>query len=175
MEIPADIDGQPFLKQNQIDTLLNHLCDEFEPEYAHYFIQLVDGHCADYYPLLKSRSESFADHSKLIESLKMVIESLHWFSTMGMKKPDGLQLLDYLAAIERNHRLGLSQKRSKGAPKKTDRDDLIRAIYAYYPRDKAKKTEGSHFERTVEMVLGIVDSIPKDLHKTICNALKEFD
>jgi hypothetical protein len=60
-----------------------------------------------------------------------------------------------------------------GAGRRADRwrDDLIATIYSVYPADTAKKTADSHFEQTVELVLGYIGREIENVHGLILAAL----
>ncbi|HVO12178.1 MAG TPA: hypothetical protein VMX54_15665 [Vicinamibacteria bacterium] len=52
------------------------------------------------------------------------------------------------------------------------RDVLIATVYSVYPADEAKKAVGSHFETTVEMVLGFLGRDVEDVHGLILRSLR---
>ncbi len=66
---------------------------------------------------------------------------------------------------------GAPQK-GAGRPADESRDKLISVVHNIYAEGVRSKSRGSHFERTVEMVLGHLDREVEDVHSLIVNALR---
>ncbi len=64
---------------------------------------------------------------------------------------------------------------TRGTPRDVHRDNLIAMIYSLYPPGAAKKTQGSHFEQTVEMVLQFVGRDIQNIHGLVLAALERTD
>jgi len=60
----------------------------------------------------------------------------------------------------------------RGRPPLDWRDRVISVVFSLYPEGAAKKTAGSHFEQTVEIVLELLDHEVADIHSVIVDALK---
>jgi hypothetical protein len=79
-----------------------------------------------------------------------------------------------LKSIALNTYQVILKKRGRGRPGTTKlRNALIARIYGHYPmREKGHKTEGSHFEQTVQIILKWIEpSPPEDVHSAIIRAL----
>jgi hypothetical protein len=59
----------------------------------------------------------------------------------------------------------------RGRPSTTWRDQLIAVAFSVYPAGEAKKTAGSHFEQTVEMLLEFLNAEIADTHGLVRDAL----
>jgi hypothetical protein len=59
-----------------------------------------------------------------------------------------------------------------GRPPLRWRDKLIMYVYKVYPAKTATKSVGSHFERTVEMLLGFLARDVEDIHGVVVDALR---
>lgn len=84
---------------------------------------------------------------------------------------EGLRLLASAAAAEA---AAFQPTIQRGAPPDWLRDRLINLIHAVYPPGAAKKSDGSHFEQTVAMVLRFIDREPGDVHGLVIAALKRW-
>ena len=67
---------------------------------------------------------------------------------------------------------GSARQKGAGRPPDEFRDELIAVIYSAYPPGEGTKSRGSHFERTVEMVLGYIGREVEDVHGLIVKALR---
>jgi hypothetical protein len=164
-----------FLKPKQAYKLLNHLAQKLDPDYSAYVTRRIDADCSNYIHRIDFDAENIPDLSELKESALKIAESLHWsvFNLWEREAlPDEHQLLSFAAMLERKQAVYETLKRKQGGQQKQHRDELISRIYSYYPNGSAKKTRGSHFEQTIEMVIGFLEPPPKDIHKTILNAMK---
>jgi hypothetical protein len=159
------------MDKKQSNRLYRHLSQEMDRDYAAFVTQLIKYDCENYLNHLDFISGELPDYSEIIDATQTVIDSLHATITNHLKKPDELQLLQYLHTLQAGQDLTQSLKPGRGTPKKTHRDDIIRNIYNYYPDGTAKITVGSHFERTVEIVLDFLEPPLKDIHRTIRIAL----
>jgi len=63
-------------------------------------------------------------------------------------------------------------ERLTGAPRVRWRDDLIAVVHAHYPPDKLTVSWCSHFETTLEMLLGYLGEELEDLHTQVRRTLK---
>lgn len=63
-------------------------------------------------------------------------------------------------------------KPRRGRPPLHWRDVMIAIAYEAYPTGKATRTIGSHFERTVEMLLEFIGQPVEDVHSLVMDALR---
>jgi hypothetical protein len=91
-------------------------------------------------------------------------------STAGI---DWHQFETTLARVAASARLeaSLGQPASVGHPPDDARDALVSVIYSVYPSGSATRTRGSHFERTVALVLDWCGRGIKGVHKLIHESL----
>ncbi len=81
-------------------------------------------------------------------------------------------MLGEFAAREHDRAAALPA-RGRGAPADDARDKLVSVVFAVYPPDAAKRTRGSRFEKTVEMVLGFcLGRDVEDVHRLVREALR---
>lgn len=157
------------LTKEQRLVLLNHLCGVMTDGSAHLMVERIDDACARYLDFVSPGP--VVDYMELIKSVQHVLESLRNPATDGMHRPDRGQLERYLVDLTKQQRFNYPQKRGRGRPRKEYRAELIQVLYSCYPRGKAKKSVGSHFEKTVEKVFDILEISPADLHKAVWKAL----
>lgn len=79
----------------------------------------------------------------------------------------GLERLEEVAEAE----AATQTSRRRGRPSLAWRDELIRSVLDAYPQGEAMLGRGSHFERTVEMLLSWLGDKPADVHDVVVRAV----
>jgi hypothetical protein len=88
---------------------------------------------------------------------------------------DWRALEQQLAELERlvtRHIEGRTPRPRRGRTPLDWRDDLVSLAYSLYPEGEAAKSEGSHFESTVAMLLQYLDAEVNDVHSVVVDALR---
>jgi hypothetical protein len=62
--------------------------------------------------------------------------------------------------------------RKKGRPPEEWRDRLVSVAFSVYPAETATKAKNSHFERTIELLLGFLSQDLQDVHSVVIDALE---
>ncbi len=168
-ELPISID-----KQNE---LFNHLRIKFGEERAEAYVfsmaydigafgfgySMSDCTYTDYLRAEDQANAAYGLYQTCKGSIDLDKYSGHcWALSCDLKK------------IARDTYQAISPKRGRGRPKTTQlRNELIARIFEYYPKlEKGHKTEGSHFEKTIQMILFMIEpSPPEDVHSVIIRAL----
>jgi hypothetical protein len=172
-------EANTYLPRNKFQKLFEHLAGEFDDSgYALYVARLIDIECRNYASGLKP-SRRPTDWGPIVDALNTLILSYNTTPhriapRCFVRRPNMMQMIYWLEDVKemRDLQTELNPKKPRGAPPNERRSELIRQLWRNYPKGTAKKTEGSHFEKTVQMVLSWLEPSPKDLHKTIIKALK---
>lgn len=107
-----------------------------------------------------------------IGRLDLTAENFEAIALMGSSWPLVVQAIALIAETATIEEAELQQPKRQGRRPQQWRDELIAAVFHAYPIGLAKKSEGSHFERTVEMLLGFLNREVSDLHGVVIDALK---
>lgn len=168
------------ITKDQVQALFNHLRQHstFEIDYLYFCIDMIDLSISDYAEGILNKPSEYNDYQYAQNDAIKAYE-LYTFCK------DDLSLDKYTATLRalwcdlsmmaRNTLQDIPPKKGRGRPKTTAlRNALIASIYRLYnPNERGHKTENSHFERTVGMVLTWVEgAAPQDLHSLIMRALK---
>ena len=132
----------------------------------------------------------FRDHVKRLETVVASASTLHTAlselaSSAFSRSLHGLDIIDLGARLSRLIELartvtGSEHINGRGRPRNQRVDDLIAYVWDLYPKGAAKKGAGSHFERTIHMLLGFLNFYRRDeedpddynaLHNRIINSL----
>ena len=80
--------------------------------------------------------------------------------------------LDQVIDSAQEHSRTEERPTRRGRPPEGWRDRLISVVHSIYPPGTAKKRVGSHFEDTVEILLGLLGREVEDVHTVILDALR---
>lgn len=175
----TDTDGnnKQTISKSRREDLFKHLNKNFDVEYTGFCIEII-GYIIEDYNNVDLKSHSNYNEYKYAQN-----DALKAYELYTVCKGDKLDkyrstlhaLWIDLNTIARNTYQDIPSKKSRGRPKTTAlRNDLIVSIYRLYDPDQyGLKSENSHFEKTVRMVLSWVEyDAPQDLHSLIMRASK---
>lgn len=124
--------------------------------------------------LRRERTESRRHFARLVEHAAALRSSLAterplWnTSEINWKRLDAdLETLIRSASVHAE-----SKPAKRGAPPLEWRDNLISVVFSVYPMSRAKKSDGSHFEQTVSLLLEFLGLPLSDPHKQIEQSLR---
>lgn len=83
-----------------------------------------------------------------------------------------VEMLVYLSRRAADRSLVYEIEPGRGRKPIEWRDDLIEIVYRCYPSGSVVKSDGSHFEETIEMILGYIDKEVSDVHSVVMDALR---
>ena len=175
------------LNHEQAEKLFEHLISALqEPGYAAFMVEEIDARCHE---VKKEIHQTGTEKAFLfdddIHEIQKCLDDHHnldnYRAGRGQLDADKWWNLVYRLA----DLVELKQRTDKrGAPDKEWRSDLIHFISHFYPDEFARKSRGGHFEQTIMMVLGFIDSteIPDDAeracekpHEMVIEALRYWD
>ena len=165
------------ITKDQDKALFNHLIHYFDDEYVAVCIEMIAYSIDDYANGILNKPSEYNDYQYAQNDALKAYELYTVCKSLKLDKYTATlhALWCDLNMIALNTLNDIPPKKGRGRPKTTAlRNALIASIYRLYnPNDLGIKTENSHFERTVGMVLTWVEGTsPQDLHSLIMRALK---
>jgi hypothetical protein len=174
----TQLSNDSILNRQRSQELFDHLCKEFDEEYAvfaldsiSYSIQEYDYNCD-----VKSPQHSeYQFYSKLRRDAYDLYRVCQTHTFLDKYKSACWALKNDLGVVSNQILNDLPELKKRGRPSATLlRNKLIRDIYGCYPAsEKGHKNEGSHFELTIGMILKWVEyPAPTDIHSVVIRALR---
>lgn len=166
-----------FLNERQRDELSKHL-DSISGMDVESTIEMIDAACffAKHNPEVPAPKirKWIAEYTQIRRAASKLVPLL---SVHDFPKDLAIRIIEDL---ENLIRLASARERScsfwvgggRGRKSIIWRDDLIALVFGRYPRGAAKKSVGSHFEQTIEMILGYLNKEVSDVHGVIVDALR---
>lgn len=164
------------LPQKRQQELFDHLVKELEADYAAFCVCSLAFDMEAYSITDQNTAPTVADYRKVMDAshdarrlyrLCCDYQHLEKYAAYCWALSNDL-MIDAKDASQT-----IPKKRGRGRPPANRcREELIKRIYGHYPKELKKKSANSHFEKTVEMILGWVEpSPPQDIHAAIIRAL----
>lgn len=167
------------ITKDQEAALFKHLRkhQKFDVEYACFCVEMIAFSIDDYVNGLLNTPSTYNDYQYAQNDAIKAYELYYVCKGAHLEKYRATlyALWQDLTVIARNIYQSIPQKKSRGRPKTTAlRNAMIASIYRLYDQNEyGIKSENSHFERTVGMVLTWLEpDAPQDLHSLIMRALK---
>lgn len=177
---PEKADTFTTLNNDQTNHLYDHLKTKFKDEESYFYLNIIIVDIEAFNEAINGSEKVYEDASYFSKKSSDLYELYHlcekypylvnyksscWALAGGLK-----ELAKH--ALQDEH----DQIKKQGRPSTTQyRKDLIKSIYGCYDKiELGLKVKDSHFEKTVEIVLKMVEGInaPDDIHSTIMRALK---
>lgn len=162
---------RPVLSDIQAEKLLTHLVNVMSPFKAGVIVQDIESICAVY--IWAVQSPSGPDYKKISRAARTIISEFEKDSAPPFRRGCWSDLVwdakRLLPEIEKE-----AKAERKSSEELQARDSLVKAIFSSYPPGVAKKTNGSHFEETVRIVLAFIEKekSSENIHKLILRSLK---
>lgn len=177
------------LSKKRYDQLVNHLRNYLTGNYleeddalnaAHFCAWSLAYDIDAYGQGYRNTESTYSDYQSAMDDAAKAYQLYHTCKGSSLDKFSAYcwALACELKQIAVNTYRDIPKKRGRGRPPGLKlRNELIKKIYGHYnPRERGHKVEGSHFEQTVQMILGWVEpEPPEDVHSAIIRALGAKD
>lgn len=162
----------------QKSALLNHLKLKFDVLYADFCVEMIAFSIDDYVNGILNPPSDYNDYQYAQNDALKAYELYTVCKGLNLDKYTATlhALWCDLRTVAHNTYQNIPPKKVRGRPKTTAlRNAMITSIYRLYDiKERGHKSENSHFENTVRMVLKWVEGEPpQDLHSLIMRALKD--
>ena len=172
----VDTDFDLPLSDDRYRQLYKHLRKRFGDDYAEFCAQSLEIDIAAYGQGFQEKDSTYLDYQSAMDDATKAYQLYRTCrgSSLDKYSANCWALANKLKQIAVNTFQAIPKKRGRGRPAEYKlRNELIKKIYGHYnPRERGHKVEGSHFEQTVQMILGWVEhEPPEDVHSAIIRAL----